>query len=154
MSLRQVAFGDVSGRCCASSALGDVVCSAAEYTAAANAVGNMHNLFSAAAADVQDRFRSVVNNLLATWNTYEQGLTDHWYNRNPVYLCNFKALGTQAENLAAQIATASNQAVPARDPQLQPNASAADVVLKLGTTAALAYAGVEVFKALLSRRSS
>jgi len=136
--------------------LGDIVCSAAEYTAAANAVGDMNRIFGAADSITQGRYKSTVNSLLSSWNTYTNDYEAHWYNKNPVYLCNFKTLGVQAARLAAQIAAESNQAPPPIAPELQQPKPLTDtigkVVVELGAVAGVAYLGAEALKAIVFAR--
>lgn len=105
-------------------ALGDLYCTAEEYTAAAKAVGALHGIMANAPPPVQARYKGEVNALLSTWNTYEKQRADSFLARlNPAFLCNFKTLGQQAEQIATRIAAESNQAAPSTNQQLQPGAA-------------------------------
>lgn len=150
-----LALGDVET---SDGALGDLYCTAEEYTAAAKAVGALHGIMGNAPPAVQARYKGEVNALLSTWNTYEKQRADSLLARlNPAFLCNFKTLGQQAEQIAAHIAGESNQAAPTTNQQLQPGTTdritdTATKTIKAVGMGAGALLLFELFQNLSSRR--
>lgn len=94
-------------------ALGDVVCTQSDRTAAGAAMQRLANMMNAAPAAVQASYKPQVNAVLSTWNQIEtefQGSTlAKW---NPFVSCNYKTLAQQGDAIAAALAQATNQAAP------------------------------------------
>jgi len=152
MRWRELAFGDDRG------ALGDVLCTPSEHTAAAAAIGTLVATMQQADAAVRDAYRPQVNALLSTWNALEQQRIDSFLSRaNPAFWCNFKSLAQRAEPLTRAIADASSRAgkkiaPPTVDPNLDPSSSPVDTVIKVATVAAVGAIAAATLPGLLDRR--